>query len=152
MSLRFPYQPIRVQNPVLPLGGRTVRPRPSIPVTLIGPLGTAPQDALLDTGADDTVFPDRWAAAIGVDLTNAPQGQGGGVTAGPTVLRYAQVTLRITDGRERRAWQAWVSFAALHPRSHPLLGYTGFLQFFTASFFGDRQEVELTVNGLYPGI
>lgn len=34
---------------------------------------------------------------------------------------------------------------------YPTLGFAGVLQFFTASFRGDRQEVELTVNGLYPG-
>ena len=33
----------------------------------------------------------------------------------------------------------------------PLLGFAGFLQFFTATFHGDREEVELTVNSLYAG-
>jgi hypothetical protein len=32
-----------------------------------------------------------------------------------------------------------------------LLGFAGCLQFFTATFHGDREEVELTVNSLYPG-
>jgi hypothetical protein len=32
-----------------------------------------------------------------------------------------------------------------------LLGFAGFLQFFTATFRGDREEVELAVNVLYPG-
>jgi hypothetical protein len=32
-----------------------------------------------------------------------------------------------------------------------LYGFAGFLQFFTAKFEGDREEVELTVNSLYPG-
>ena len=34
---------------------------------------------------------------------------------------------------------------------HPLLGYTGFLEFFDALFLGERQELELRVNNLYPG-
>jgi hypothetical protein len=34
---------------------------------------------------------------------------------------------------------------------HALLGFAGFLEFFTATFHGDREEVELAVNGLYPG-
>jgi hypothetical protein len=33
----------------------------------------------------------------------------------------------------------------------PILGFAGFLQYFTATFIGDREEVELTVNSLYPG-
>ena len=63
---------------------------------------------------------------------------------------YAEVTLRLTDGREFREWRARVGFTAT-PLQRPPLGFAGCLQFFTASFFGDREEVELTVNGLYPG-
>jgi hypothetical protein len=29
-------------------------------------------------------------------------------------------------------------------------GFAGFFQFFTATFDGDREHVELTVNALYP--
>jgi hypothetical protein len=32
-----------------------------------------------------------------------------------------------------------------------MVGFAGFLQFFTATFHGDREEVELTVNMAYPG-
>jgi hypothetical protein len=70
-------------------------------------------------------------------LTNAP-------------VRYAQVSLRVTDGRERREWAAWAGFTPAKLLS-PLLGFAGFLQFFTATFHGDREQVELTVNSLYPG-
>lgn len=33
----------------------------------------------------------------------------------------------------------------------PLLGFAGFLQFFTAIYYGDREELELSVNSLYRG-
>jgi hypothetical protein len=66
------------------------------------------------------------------------------------VLRYAVTTIRVTDGRELREWQGWVGFTAARLR-FPLLGFAGFLQFFDAHFFGGREEVELTVNALYPG-
>ena len=33
----------------------------------------------------------------------------------------------------------------------PTLGFAGFLQFFTATFYGDLEEVERAVNRLYPG-
>jgi hypothetical protein len=150
MSLCFPYLPVPVRHPLVQLGGRRVRPRAIIGVTLIGPRYSFTQDALLDTGADDTVFPDGLAAALGIDLTNAPQGTGSGVGQGAVVLRYAEVTLRIADNRERREWRAWVGFAPVQAR-YPLLGFAGFLQYFTATFFGDREEVELTINGLYTG-
>jgi hypothetical protein len=117
----------------------------------VGPANTVPQDALLDTGADDTVFPEHIAILAGIDLTNAPTGIGAGVGSGTHVLRYAEVTLRIADSQERREWKAWVGFTALHFR-YPMLGFAGFLQYFTATFHGDREEVELIVNSRYAGI
>lgn len=65
-------------------------------------------------------------------------------------IRYAQVILRVTDGKEQREWPAWVGFTPAKVQS-PLLGFAGFLQFFTATSRGDREEVELTVNSLYRG-
>src|SRR5262249_19241984 len=144
MSLRFPYTPFPTKKPLWPLGGRSERPRPVLLVTVIGPTGTQVELALLDTGADDTVFPEDVAALIGVDLTNAPTGEAAGVGQAAAPLRYAEVTLRITDGREQRQWQARVGFTPA-PLKRPLLGFAGFLQFFTATFHGDREEVELAV-------
>ena len=65
-------------------------------------------------------------------------------------VRYAQVKLRLTDGREFREWTAWVGFTPT-PMAQGLFGFAGCLQFFSAHFHGDREEVELTVNSLYPG-
>jgi hypothetical protein len=150
MSLHFRYKPLTVPLPVLTLGGRTIRPRPIVPVTVIGPSDSCLLMGLLDTGADDTVFPESIAAIIGVDLTNAPSRSAQGVTRGAIPVRYAEVMLRLADQKERREWTAWVCFSPIMgPRA--LLGFAGFLQFFSALFLGDREEVELTVNGLYPG-
>jgi hypothetical protein len=62
------------------------------------------------------------------------------------------VSLRFpsTDTREQREWPAWVGSTSARLRQ-PLLGYAGFLQFFTATFEGDREEVLLTINASYPG-
>lgn len=150
MTLLFHYKPIQVHHPVLTLGGRWSRPRTLIAVSLVGPTGTWLTEGLLDTGADDTVFPEDMAARIGLDLTNASTGQGSGATLAGVPIRYAQIPLRITDGVEQRQWPAWVGFtpARLY---RPMLGFAGFLQFFTATFHGDRERVELAVNSLYPG-
>src|SRR6266566_4539173 len=137
MSLRFPYRRFPVGRPLVWLGGRTERPRPAILVSLTGPLDTHADFALMDTGADDTVFPDTVAAKIGIDLTNAPTGSGKGVALLGFVIRYAEVTFRVTDGQEQREWKAWVGFTSA-PLRQPLLGYAGFLQFFGATFFGQR--------------
>jgi hypothetical protein len=150
MSLVFPYRSGRSPLPVIPLGGRTTRPRPLIDVTLIGPSGSKVVTALLDTGADDTVFSDQVALALGLDLTNAPTHTVSGVGGPSYTIAYAQLTLRITDGSEFREWSALVGFTSAH-LTHSLLGFAGFLQFFTACFHGDRELVELTVNPAYPG-
>jgi hypothetical protein len=68
----------------------------------------------------------------------------------PYTVRLAEVTLRLAGNNEQREWKAWVGFTAA-PLRQPLLGYAGFLQFFTATFHGDREEVELAVNVTYAG-
>jgi hypothetical protein len=146
----FSYAQVRIRRPAHPLGGRMTRPRPLIQVALVGPLNTSADLCMLDTGADDTVFPDSAAAMIGVDLTNAPTGEAAGVGLVSTPIRYAQVILRVTDGREFCEWPALVGFTAA-PLRRPLLGFAGFLQFFDATFRGSREEVELVTNSLYPG-
>jgi hypothetical protein len=148
--MRFPYALSRPGPPLWPLYGRTQRPRPIIDVALIGPLDTRLRSAHLDTGADDTVFPVSLAPIVGVNLTNAPTHIASGVGGTPTVLRYAAVRLRISDGQEFREWPARVGFTTA-PLKRVLLGFAGCLQFFTAKFDGDREEVELTVNARYPG-
>ena len=124
--------------------------RNAIAVTLVGSGGTKATEALLDTGSDDRVFPDQHAAILGVDLANAPQRVLTGISPGGYSVRYALVRLRLTDGIEFREWPAWVGFTNA-PLPHPTLGYAGCLQFFTATFRGDAQEVELTVNSAYTG-
>lgn len=150
MSLSFRYSVDAVTHAVVSLGGRWSRPRPIVMISVIGPTGTRPVQGLLDTGADDTVFPESLARSIGLDLSSAPIGQATTATLRNAPLRYAQVHLRITDGIEQREWPAWVGFtpAKLHL---PLLGFAGFLQFFTATFHGDHERVELAINRLYPG-
>jgi hypothetical protein len=150
MSLLFRYKVVPVPRAVASLGGRWSRPRPRISVAVVGPANTVAVDGYLDTGADDTVFSEHLAARIGLDLTNAPQGQLTTATLTNAPLRYAQVLLRVTDGQEQREWLAWVGFTPAKLQS-PLLGFAGFLQFFTATFRGDREEIELAVNSLYPG-
>jgi predicted aspartyl protease len=151
MSMRFRYHRFATKRPVLTLGGRQDRPHPEVNVTLIGPADTRVVRGLLDTGADDTVFPESWAELIGIDLTGAPAGAFKGTIPGVASVRYAKATMRLAGNGERREWTALVGFTAA-PLRRALLGFAGFLQFFSATFHGDREEVELAVNPLYPGI
>ena len=148
--MRFRYSQYRAKQPIPTLGGRRDRPYPEINISLIGPADTRVVRGLLDTGADDTVFPESWAALIGIDLTNAPIGTFKGAIPGVVSVRYGRVQLRLASNGERREWTALVGFTPV-PLRVALLGFAGFLQFFTATFHGDREEVELAVNSLYSG-
>lgn len=150
MSLRFPYRLVYGNLPVAPLGGRFSRPRPLLPVTLIGPTDSFAQESLLDTGADDTLFNDHVAVRIGLDLSAAPTGTGAGIGLAQVAVRYAEVMLRITNGHEQREWKGWVGFTAAKLQ-YPILGFAGCLQYFDALFHGALEVVELSVNPLYPG-
>lgn len=150
MSLLYRYQLVRASRPIVPLSGRSVRPRPLIPVTVVGPTDSKLVIGILDTGADDTVFEERVALAVGLDLTYAPRGSGTGVGMVHIPVRYAEVTLRIATTNEQREWRAWVGFTTA-PLHYPVLGFAGFLQFFDVHSRGAREEMELTVNALYPG-
>ena len=150
MTLRFRYLLEAMPHAIVPLGGRWVRPRPVVGITVIGPSNSRLRMALLDTGGDDTLFPENLAPILGIDLAHAPSGTGKGIGLGPVPLRYAQAGLRITDGKEYREWTGWVGFTPALLR-YPILGFAGCLQFFTATFHGDREEVELAVNRLYSG-
>ena len=150
MTMTFSYPNFRRQRPAISLGGRYTRPRPRISVTLLESGQAAFVNGLLDTGADDTVFPEYVAASLRIDLTNAPTGEGQGVGGIPMLLRYVNLALRIADNNEQREWPAVVAFTPLQNQM-PLLGFAGFLQYFTACFHGDLELVELTTNALYPG-
>lgn len=121
-----------------------------VSVSLIGPAATHTVDCLIDTGADDTVFPEHLATVIGLDLTNAPVASGAGVGKVAFSLRFAEVNLRVIGNGELREWLARVAFTSA-PLTRPLLGFAGFLEYFTATFYGDLEEVELAINSTYPG-
>src|SRR5438105_3663481 len=130
MALQFPYKRWKVPRPAVALGGSNERPRPVILATLVGPTRAVAHDALLDTGADDTVFPAFLAARLGLDLSQAPQGTTISLGGASCLIRFAPLTLRLTDGIEFREWPAWVGFTAT-PMQFPVLGFAGCLQFFT---------------------
>jgi hypothetical protein len=150
MSLVFPCKKLRTKSPVWTLGGRQDRPKSLVFVSIVGPTSTDAREGLLDTGADDTVFPEQVATIIGIDLSLAAVGEAIGMGGVPLQVRYAEVKLRITDGKTFLEWPARVAFTAATMR-RPLLGFAGFLQFFDANFRGAREEVELTANHLFPG-
>jgi len=151
--LQFPYQDEPLTGPPPPslLLGSTVRRRPLIPVTIIGPTGLKRHfgRALLDTGADDTVFPldtVAWiAATLRPDTGHRVRWRG---QAHP--LRFGDVQLELAAGGSVWRWPAVVAFSPA-PLAYPLLGNCGCLQFFDARFRGADLMVDLETNSAYPG-
>jgi hypothetical protein len=148
--MTFPFRHYRVRQPIRTLNGLLYRPRPVINVSVMAAGGSRLVEGLLDTGADDTLFPADLAEDLGIDLSGAPTMQGAGFGMTAYTVHLVEVALRIADNKEQREWKAWVGFTSA-PLRQPLLGYAGFLQFFDATFFGQREEVELTVNSAYSG-
>jgi len=121
-----------------------------IPITLIGPTKAMATEALVDSGADDTVFPEKIAAGIGIDLTNAPTVIAAGVGTAAVRIRLAKVILRLADNQEKHEWTAWIGFTSAN-LTHWLLGHQGVFEYFNVCFRDEREEVELETNSRYPG-
>jgi hypothetical protein len=68
----------------------------------------------------------------------------------PIRCRYISVQLQLTDGKkETYQWSAIVGFVAV-PLKCPLLGQTGFLEYFDVSFHGADHAATLIPNQSFP--
>ena len=151
--IRIPYRPHALKQPAPPTlsAGTTHRFRPQLAVRLFGPGGRWRdfRSALVDTGADDTIFPADAATLIGAALLpgtgHAVQWRGATYS-----LRFAQVELQIGAGVVTFRWPAVVAFCAA-PVPYPLLGNSGFLEFFDATFSGADHILELAPTASFPG-
>jgi hypothetical protein len=148
--VKFPYLALPTRRPVYHLGGNRVRHRPIVPIRIIQPQLSPPIDGCVDSAADDTLFPVRLAVRLGIDLAGAPQGEVRPVGHGPLAVKYARLTLLVTDGFESCVWDAIVGFADF-PLRWPLFGQAGFLQFFDVELRGARQETVLSPNSSFQG-
>ena len=127
--------------------------RPEIQVTIHGPRGSRDLLALVDTGADNTIFPEATASALGIPLipTAGPSARAYGGQA--ISLSYAHVELELILEAVRWQWYARVFFAASAAQGESVvLGHQGFLEYFTATFFGDECALELVPNTELPSI
>ena len=151
--LQFSYQDEPLSGPPPPSlpPMSTVRWRPLIPAIVLGPTGKQRifARAVLDPGADDTVFPLALAGLLGVPLrTHIGHGLRWRGQAYP--LRFGDVELELSDGVQVCRWPAVIGFSQA-PMRYPILGLSGCLQFFDASFFGEDRVVRLEVNRSFPG-
>jgi hypothetical protein len=140
--IRFPYQSFPVRG-TRGAGYDTLH-RPMIPIRAIGAAGDDDLRSLVDTGADDTLLPDLLIGLLGVTIRLGDQAVIVGIEGSTTVVRYGTVDLEIPGPGGRYRWSARVGF---HASFRVVLGHSGFLDYFTASFNGRSRQLTLTPNG-----
>lgn len=148
--MRFSYRRLATSSPVYSLGGVAWRDYPICLASISSGSQVAACDTLMDSGADDIILPVTVAQGLGIDLTNAPVSQARSVSRHVVTYHYAQVTLRLSDGREHCAWNAIVGFVPQRLRWGNL-GRAGFFQYFDVAFLTDAREVVVLPNATFPG-
>jgi hypothetical protein len=146
--VRFPYLRFSVA-PTPAHTGSALAYRPYIPILVVGTRGAARLDALLDTGADQVILPRSIAEPLGIDLDVGASARFRGVGGQIVTVIYGRVELEVGTRSQRIRWPATVAF--LDGAGGAILGHTGFLEYFTATFNGQQRHVALTPNSALPG-
>lgn len=120
-----------------------------IPIQVRGATGSASILGMLDTGADITLLPAELLPLIGSSFDADRSVQINGVGGEPLTAHFATVELSLGDQNKLYRWTAQVGF--LEGRTVALLGHAGFLNYFSATFNGDRKRLTLRVNKRFPG-
>lgn len=125
--------------------------RPVITVRIVGPKAQARWDALVDTGADETLLPLSVAKLLKVEFLEGTS-EAAGITGDKLTIHYGDVEFEISAGDETTKWRTTVGFVEFGTKDEEMivLGHGGCLDYFTATFDGERAELELTPNALLP--
>jgi hypothetical protein len=148
--MRFEYQRYEVEPSATISDG--ILYRPEVPIEIIGPSRRRFTFALLDTGADETVLPASFARRLGIRLDSSKVDRARGAGGHELQLRTGRIRLALKMGSSKYQWSVTVSFMEFDRSEDEvaLLGHAGFLEFFLATFDGERREVDLTPNAKLP--
>jgi predicted aspartyl protease len=147
--MKFPYCEYIVQYP----GSSDFRLilRPIINIHIRGQQAEARCDALVDTGADETLLPLSFASALGVQLDLDSTSQAAGISGEKLDVYYGEVEFEIEAYHERVSWKTAAGFVDFGSEEDlVILGHGGCLDYFTATFDGEKAELELIPNSLLP--
>jgi hypothetical protein len=107
---------------------------------------------LIDAGADQVFVPVLVAEALGITL-HVNQAEPAIGAGGHELKTWAgEIEIEIMDDHDhRQRWTVPVGFMETEDDFAPaLLGHAGFLEYFTATFDGAQQTVELVPNNRFP--
>jgi hypothetical protein len=143
--MKFPYQ----GYPVRSIGTTRLALvyRPVAPIRIIGPTGDVSAYGLLDTGADDTLLPDSFLIPLGVVIDPKSRATIAGIGGAIITADFATVDLEFRKGKSAYRWAATVGFHAGHKA---ILGQSGVLEHFLASFNHRQRYATLQPNGTLP--
>lgn len=124
-----------------------------IPVVLVGPKGELRFEALVDTGSDQTILPspdveDITGITIQKDITSEVKGRLEGHTEKLFWGKDCALLLAQDNEVYRFSSSVWFSDDGNSPA---ILGHSGFLEFFTATFDGENHALTLEPAKNFPG-
>jgi len=148
--MRFPYSSLIAADPAS--GDFLVFRRPEIPVTIIGPAGWVTYIGLVDTGSDNTIFPKSVADYLRIRLEPASVGAATAFGGNRVEFQAGDVELRVAVDGESVRWPTPVCFFDFPTQEDEtvILGHSGFLDYFLASFDGKLGVLTLVANDELP--
>jgi len=146
----FPYTAIIAESP--DGSDFLLLRRPEIPVTVVGAVRSAAFIGLVDTGSDQTILPKSIADYLGIALepTTGPAARTFG---GHSVrLLAGDVVFKLEADGESLIWKTPVAFFDFPAKDDEtlILGHSGFLDYFTATFDGKLGVLTLNPNDDLP--
>jgi hypothetical protein len=146
----FPYRSIITEAP--DSNDFLLIVRPEVPVTFVGPAGSASYVGLVDTGSDHTILPKTIADELGILLQPA-MGQPASVFGGNRLqLLVGEVILKLKADGESLSWRTGAFFFDFTGAADEtvILGHSGFFDYFTAIFDGKSASLTLLPNDELP--
>lgn len=127
--------------------------RPLVPILVIGPTGEIGFEALVDSGSDQTIFPRADALKVGArfDENHLSYIKGRLPSNDEELILGKDIELAMRIGSETYRWPATVWFSDL-AKGTPILGHSGFLEYFDVTFFGEKHELEIKPTKNFPGV
>jgi hypothetical protein len=123
--------------------------RPEIPVTIIGPGGSATYIGLVDTGSDNTILPKSIADDLGIPV-EPMTGPAASVFGRHRVqLLAGQAKIKLDADGESFTWPTELFFFDFEFSAEEtvILGHASFLDYFTATFDGEQGIPTLVPSG-----